>query len=210
MSVLRSRSRDALHSLHKVNNFLFHWNFYRIHLTYFFLVIILASVVLYGSNTSFRLSYADAIFLCASAMTNTGLNSVNLSALTAWQQVILFILMLMGDLTLVTVVVVYIRKHYFKKRLQELVEHNKVAQPMALKRHDKTANRVGRTEECAQSTYRHPRSDGDGSCKSYGSRHQIKLEARMSEVMEPSPPRGRCTYLDASPIFPFGVYRDHQ
>jgi hypothetical protein len=29
------------------------------------------------------------------------------------------------------VVVVYIRKHYFKKRLQELVEHNKVARQVA-------------------------------------------------------------------------------
>jgi hypothetical protein len=64
-------------------------------------------------------------------MTKTGLTSVNLSALTVWQQVILFILMLMGDLTLVTVIVVYIRKHYFKKRLQELVEHNKVARQVA-------------------------------------------------------------------------------
>jgi hypothetical protein len=131
MPILRSRLRDALHSLHNLNKFLFHWNFYRIHLTYFVLVIILASVVLYGSNTSFHLSYVDAIFLCASAMTNTGLNTVNLSALTAWQQAILFILMLMGDLTLVTVVVVFIRKHYFKRRIQELVEHNKVARQVA-------------------------------------------------------------------------------
>jgi hypothetical protein len=131
MSDLRSRSRDALHSLHNLNSCLFHWNFYRIHLAYFVLVIIVASVVLYGSNTSFHLSYADAIFLGASAMTNTGLNTVNLSALTAWQQAILFILMLMGDLTLVTVAVVYIRKHYFKKRLQELVEHNKVTRQVA-------------------------------------------------------------------------------
>jgi hypothetical protein len=64
-------------------------------------------------------------------MTNTGLNTVNLSVLTAWQQAILFILMLMGDLTIVTVVVVFIRKHYFKKRLRELVEHNKVARQVA-------------------------------------------------------------------------------
>src|SRR4051812_6457869 len=101
MSVLRSRSSDSLHSLHNLNSSLFYWNFYRIHLIYFVLVIILASVVLYGSNTSFHVSYTDAIFLCASAMTNTGLTTVNLSALTAWQQAILFILMLMGDLTLV-------------------------------------------------------------------------------------------------------------
>jgi hypothetical protein len=64
-------------------------------------------------------------------MTNTGLSTVNLSALTAWQQAILFILMLTGDLTLVTVAVVYIRKHYFKKRVKELVEHNKVARQVA-------------------------------------------------------------------------------
>jgi hypothetical protein len=131
MSLLRSRLRDALHYIHNLNKYLFHWNFYRIHLTYFIFVIIFSSAILYGSNTSFHLSYSDGIFLCASAMTNTGLNTVNLSVLTAWQQAILFILMLMGDLTIVTVVVVYIRKHYFKKRLRELVEQNKVARQVA-------------------------------------------------------------------------------
>jgi hypothetical protein len=131
MSLLRSRLRDALHSLHNLNKYLFHWNFYRIHLTYFIFATLLASVILYGSNTSFHLSYSDALFLCASSITNTGLNTVNLSVLTAWQQAILFILMLMGDLTIITVVVVYIRKRYFRKRLRELVERNKVARQVA-------------------------------------------------------------------------------
>lgn len=42
-------------------------------------------------------------------MTNTRLNTVNLSALTALQQAMLLILMLMGHLTIIAVVVVFIR-----------------------------------------------------------------------------------------------------
>ena len=131
MSFFHTKLAQIGPTLRDLNKYLFHWNFYRIHLTYFVIVIILASVILYGSNTSFHVSYSDAIFLCTSSMTNTGLNTLDLSVLTAWQQAILFILMPMGDLTIVTVVVVYIRRHYFKKRLREFVQTNQVAKQLA-------------------------------------------------------------------------------
>ncbi len=131
MSFLQSKLAQVWPTLRDLNKYLFHWNFYRIHLTYFVIVIILASVILYGSNTSFHVSYSDAIFLCTSSMTNTGLSTLDLSVLTAWQQAILFILMPMGDLTIVTVAVVHIRRHYFKKRLREFVQTNQVAKQLA-------------------------------------------------------------------------------
>lgn len=131
MSLLKEKLAYLPSKLHSFNKYLFHWNFYRIHLTYFIITIILASVILYGSNTSIHLSYSDAIFLCAWSMTNTGLNTIDLSILTAWQQAVLFLLMPMGDLTIVTVAVAYIRKHYLKKFLREFVQTNKVAQQLA-------------------------------------------------------------------------------
>src|SRR5271170_6216425 len=81
---------------------------------------------------------------------------------------------------------------------------------MTLRRHGKTANQLGRTEECGQSIYSHLNLDGEGRSKPYGNPRRIKLEAHMLEVMEPSLPRGRCTYLEASPVFPFGVYWANQ
>ena len=131
MSLLKEKLARVPSKIQSINKYLFHWNFYRIHLTYFIVTIILFSVILYGSNAGFHLSYSDAIFMCASSMTNTGLNTINLSVLTAWQQTILFLLMPMGDLTIVTVAVVYIRKHYFEKRLQEFVQTNSVAKQLA-------------------------------------------------------------------------------
>ncbi|KAI5203442.1 hypothetical protein E4T38_05078 [Aureobasidium subglaciale] len=54
-------------------------------------------LLLYGSTTNgnsgnaqeqFYLSYIDALFLCSSAMTNSGLSVANLSAITGFQQAV--------------------------------------------------------------------------------------------------------------------------
>ncbi|KAG8531779.1 uncharacterized protein KY384_003415 [Bacidia gigantensis] len=112
---------------------LFHPNFYRVHLSYFILVILLSSVIVYGSGVDgnshdeearFRLRYIDALFLCTSAMTNTGLNTVNLSSLTAFQQSVLFILMLMGNMIVVSVATVPIRRYFMQKHMQQFVEQS--------------------------------------------------------------------------------------
>ena len=55
------------------------------------------SVVLYASNGQNYVSYPDALFLCVTAATVTGLATIDLSLLTAWQQVILFIQMFCGS-----------------------------------------------------------------------------------------------------------------
>lgn len=59
---------------------LFQLNFYRLHLSYFILTILISSVVFYGSGrdddpneiNGQPLAYIDALFLCGSAMTATG------------------------------------------------------------------------------------------------------------------------------------------
>jgi len=117
-------------------SYLFHLNFYRIHLSYFIIVILLASVIMYGSTTNgnsgdaeaeFRLRYIDALFLCTSSMTNTGLNTVNLGSITAFQQVVLFLLLPLGNVMVVTASTIYVRKYYFRKKMSELVKHSKAA-----------------------------------------------------------------------------------
>jgi Trk-type K+ transport system membrane component len=50
-----------------------------------------------ASNGRFKIAYTDALFVCVSAVTGTGLTTVDLSSLTAWQQTILVILELTGN-----------------------------------------------------------------------------------------------------------------
>ena len=108
-------------------------NCYCLHLCYFVLTIIISSVILYGSGVDgnshnaealFRLRYIDALFLCASAMTNTGLGTVNLSSITAFQQAVLAILILLGNITTLSVVTVFVRRHFFRKHMKNFLKHS--------------------------------------------------------------------------------------
>jgi hypothetical protein len=65
-------------------------NFYRIHLTFFTLHPLIWSAIFWAANGRYPVEYIDALFLCFSAQTVTGLSSVNLSSLTGFQQAILF------------------------------------------------------------------------------------------------------------------------
>lgn len=55
------------------------------------------SCIFYACNGKNHISYIDSLTNCVSAMTVCGLATVDLSSLTAWQQVILFIQMCMGS-----------------------------------------------------------------------------------------------------------------
>ncbi|KAF8509485.1 cation transport protein-domain-containing protein [Gautieria morchelliformis] len=92
--------------------------FYRVHLLSFTCIPLVLSSIFYGSNGEFHVSYLDSLFLCYSAMTVTGLSTVNLSTTTAWQQVILYLLMIMGDFTVVSWIMVLVRKQYFRNRCE--------------------------------------------------------------------------------------------
>ena len=58
----------------------FRLNFYRLHMAYFLITILISSLIMYGSgivddpteNYGSHLEYIDALFLCTSAMTATG------------------------------------------------------------------------------------------------------------------------------------------
>lgn len=67
--------------------------FYRVHLAVFTFIPLISSAIFYASNGNYKVDFVDAMFLCYSAMTVTGLATVNLSTITAWQQAILYFLM---------------------------------------------------------------------------------------------------------------------
>ncbi|KAF4568438.1 hypothetical protein EYR40_010154 [Pleurotus pulmonarius] len=88
--------------------------FFRVHLLAFAIVPLIFSGIFYACNGRFPVSYLDSLFLCYSAMTVTGLSTINLSTTTAIQQALLFFLMMIGDITMVSWVMVLVRKHYFR------------------------------------------------------------------------------------------------
>ncbi|KAF9650993.1 TrkH-domain-containing protein [Thelephora ganbajun] len=95
-----------------------HLNFFRIHLLVFTFVPLVFSAILYTSNGENYVSYIDALFVCVSAATVTGLTSIDLSALTTWQQFILFIQMFLGSPIVVSWVMVLIRRYFLAKELR--------------------------------------------------------------------------------------------
>ncbi|KAG7091120.1 hypothetical protein E1B28_010174 [Marasmius oreades] len=99
-----------------------HLNFYRVHILFFTFTPLIFSGIFYASNGQNHISYVDSLFNCVSAMTVCGLATVDLSSLTPWQQVILFIQMCLGSPVLVSWVMVYIRKFYFEKKFEHIIE----------------------------------------------------------------------------------------
>ncbi|KAI6158813.1 cation transport protein-domain-containing protein [Pisolithus thermaeus] len=96
-------------------------NFFRVHLLFFTFIPLFASAVLYASNGKYPISYVDALFNSVSAMTVCGLSTVDLSSLTPWQQVILFLQMCIGSPVLVSWFMVYIRRYSFAKAFDHVV-----------------------------------------------------------------------------------------
>ncbi|KAI6455280.1 hypothetical protein MCOR16_011022 [Pyricularia oryzae] len=110
--------------------------FVAVHYGYFVGVCIVSSLVLWASSgpdasssssdgaaagRHGRVGYVDSLFLVVSAMTETGLNTVNLSELNTWQQTILFLLIVCGGSVWVSIWTVLARKWAFERRFDELV-----------------------------------------------------------------------------------------
>lgn len=98
-------------------------NFITIHYTYFIVLTLVLSLILWGSNAPHsQIGFADCFFLITSAITNTGLNTVDLSRLTTWQQVLIWLTFILGSAIWVSFWTVMARKHAFEKRFDSIVE----------------------------------------------------------------------------------------
>lgn len=92
-------------------------NFITIHYCYFVVVCLISSVIFWASsNPHGQISYVDSLFVVVSAMTEAGLNTVNLSTMTTWQQTMLFLLIIFGSSIWVSIWTVLARKSMFRRR----------------------------------------------------------------------------------------------
>ncbi|ROV91525.1 hypothetical protein VMCG_09462 [Cytospora schulzeri] len=97
-------------------------NFITIHYAYFIIVTLVTSLIFWGSShPDFSIGYADSLFLTVSAMTEAGLNTVNLSQMTTWQQVLLWLLIVLGSAIWVSIWTVAFRLRAFEKRFEDIV-----------------------------------------------------------------------------------------
>ncbi|KAI1516445.1 Potassium transport protein [Pyrenophora tritici-repentis] len=110
----------------------FKLNFYRAHMLYFVVVIGISSVIVYGQGLAngpeevggAHLTFTNALFLCCSAMTTTGLNPVNLGDLSGFQQATFAVLMIIGNIPFVSTAVVLIRRALFRRKMADVVKHS--------------------------------------------------------------------------------------
>jgi potassium uptake Trk family protein len=104
-------------------------NFITLHYAYFVSITLVGALIFWGaSNPAKSIGWWDSMFMVMSAMTATGLNTVNVSQLTTFQQVELVVLMMMGSQILVSYFTVAFRKHMFEKRFEDIVDMEKEKQ----------------------------------------------------------------------------------
>lgn len=96
-------------------------NFITIHYAYFIFTCLIMSVVFYSTpNPRLSITYTDSLFLVISAMTEAGLNTVNLSQMSTFQQFILWFLIVIGSSIFVSISTLWTRKRVFKQRLRSV------------------------------------------------------------------------------------------
>lgn len=101
-------------------------NFITLHYIYFIGTCLISSGIFYAASTPPRsVSYTDSLFLVTSAMTEAGLNTVNLSSLNTFQQVMLFLLIIMGSAIFVSAFVVQVRMRAFERRFEHVAEQRR-------------------------------------------------------------------------------------
>lgn len=93
--------------------------FIRLHWAYFLITCLISSAIFYAASTRTHIQYVDSLFLVIAAMTQAGLNPVNLSSLSTFQQVIIFLLIVLGNQIFVSAFVIHVRKRAFKRRFEQ-------------------------------------------------------------------------------------------
>lgn len=98
-------------------------NYITLHYAYFIATTIIATLIFWGSSApAYSVGWWDSMFMVMSALTASGLNTVNVSQLTTFQQVLLCILMMIGSQVLISYVTIAFRQHIFEKRFEDIVE----------------------------------------------------------------------------------------
>jgi hypothetical protein len=98
-------------------------NFMSVHYVYFLGTILLSSTIFWATAQPYKsIDFVDCLFMAASAMTETGLSTIAMSQLSTGQQIILFVLMIVGSPIFISYFVVLVRKRAFETRFTKAVQ----------------------------------------------------------------------------------------
>ncbi|KAF7728957.1 hypothetical protein EC973_005352 [Apophysomyces ossiformis] len=70
-------------------------------------------------------SYIDILYMSATAVTNTGLNSLPMSSASVYQTILLMIFSIIGNNIIVSYIILLVRRHYFSLRFEDIIAFNK-------------------------------------------------------------------------------------
>lgn len=101
-------------------------NWRTIHWAYFIFTCLFSGILLWVTATPFRsLTFTDALFLATSAMTEAGLNTVNLSTLNTFQHIVLFVLIMIGSTIFVSASIIFARVKAFEKEFAVIIQRQR-------------------------------------------------------------------------------------
>lgn len=109
------------------------------------------SGIFYAGNTEYPIDYVDCLFLCVSAMTVTGLATNNLSQLTGFQQALLFVQMLMGNIITISLVMIMVRQYFFRQEFRHIIEARRKAELEASQKSGEVTSPLQRLRRLSQS-----------------------------------------------------------
>lgn len=69
-----------------------------------------------------KIKYIDALFMASGAVTQTGMNTVDVNLLSTWQQAVLYIFPILTNPITVNTSLVYLRIFWFKRRFKDMVQ----------------------------------------------------------------------------------------
>ncbi|KAL9537770.1 hypothetical protein MBANPS3_011482 [Mucor bainieri] len=99
-------------------------HFLELHYLYILFIIFFFSG-LYYCEPGTDWNYIDALFMATTGCTDTGLNTIAMSAMSTYHMVLLYITSFLGSHVTVSFVVVMVRRYYFSKRFEKELEYNK-------------------------------------------------------------------------------------
>ncbi|KAJ3474394.1 hypothetical protein NLG97_g9866 [Lecanicillium saksenae] len=123
-----------------------HFNFITAH--YFWIVgaTIIGSICIYAGGTG-HLAYIDALLFASGANTQAGLNPVDVNLLTTFQQVVIYVLVMLSNPITLHGCVVFLRIYWFEKRFQGWVREVRSRRPNLTRSKSQAVSEVHRAEE---------------------------------------------------------------
>lgn len=187
-------------------------NFITIHYLYFIITCMLSSVIIWGSATPFRsLSYTNALFLSVSAMTEAGLNTVNLSSLNTFQQFWLFLQIILGSAIWVSAFVVLVRRKAFETRFRDVIQKQREKER---ERRGRSRSRshtrawslsraipLGKTQQPEKENEQAAGKEDDQTADKESDQIANKVEDKPAEsIKRDTTPPARCGQFELSPV----------